>query len=63
MCDTCERILRNIERAETDGNIDKARVLRSIYSGHLQHTHDQNIVCVTPNFITWPGGSTWTVVR
>ena len=63
MCDTCERILRTIERAETDGNIDKVRVLRSVYSGHLKTTHCKTIVCISSNFIVWPGGSTWIVAR
>ncbi len=63
MCDTCDALAGKVEKAKAEGNDEKKRVMEMMLENHLKQHKQHNIVVVAPDFIVFPGGQRWEVVR
>lgn len=57
MCQTCQKLQDDIDRAEREQNWNKAAVLRVVLDGHLSNTCPDN----RQPAVTWKDGTTWKV--
>jgi len=57
MCQTCDKLQKDIARAAAEENWDKAEVLKVVLDGHISNT--------CPDYrkpvVTWQNGVTWKV--
>jgi hypothetical protein len=64
-CETCISIGEKIAKAISEDNPEKERVMRVLLENHQKQSHSNkhNVVAVDPEYIIWPNGVRWEVVK
>lgn len=61
-CHTCGSLAEQINRAETQGDRDRAKALRATLDNHRRDCQvATGKVGITSNMVEWPNGTTWFV--
>lgn len=66
MCAVCNTLMDKVNKARSEQNPEKERVMRVIFHNHMELEHKarrMTTAIVEADYIIWPNGIRWEVVR